>query len=260
MGQWQRILQEPGGSPVIQGDFPKGAFTSEHDMIHTNTATALLKIYSTLLDRYGNRGWWPADTPFETIIGAILAQNVSWSNARKAVENLKAAGLLDVQKLRDADHTVISQHIISSRYYNQKAQRISAFMQFLDAEYGGDLDRMSGEDHSRLRVNLLSLKGFGEETVDSILLYACNVPVFVVDAYTKRIFSRYGFLKKDATYQEVQHFFTTHVPKEVPLYNDYHAQIVNLGHSICTPHPDCHRCPIRSIQPGIACEYANTME
>lgn len=229
-------------------------------MTHEKTASALLKIYSTLLDQYGNRGWWPADTPLETIIGAILAQNVSWSNARKAIENLKAAGLLDVQVLRDADPTEISRHIISSRYYNQKARRISAFMQFLYAEYGGDVDQMSGDDLPRLRMKLHSLKGFGEETVDSILLYACNVPVFVVDAYTKRIFSRYGFLEKNATYQEVQHFFTAHLPKEVPLYNDYHAQIVNLGHSICRTHPDCHLCPIRSIPPGIACEYEKNME
>ncbi len=225
-------------------------------MTHKDTKAALLTIYSTLLERYGNRGWWPAETPFETIIGAILAQNVSWSNARKAVENLKCAGLLDVQALRDADPTVISGHIIPSRYYNQKARRISAFMQFLYAEYGGDIDCMSGEDLPRLRVKLLSLKGFGEETVDSMLLYACNLPVFVVDAYTKRIFHRYGLLRENAPYHEVQHFFMTHLPGDVPLYNDYHAQIVNLGNSICKTHPDCHLCPIRSIQLGIACEYA----
>lgn len=229
-------------------------------MTHKKTATALLKIYSTLLDRYGNRRWWPAETPFETIIGAILAQNVSWKNAKKAIDNLNGAGLLDPQKLRDSDPDLISQHIISSRYYNQKARKISVFIQFFYSEYDGDLSRMSREELPLLRKKLLSLKGFGEETVDSILLYACNLPVFVVDAYTKRIFYRYGFLIENARYHEVQRFFTVHLPGDVPLYNDFHAQVVNLGNSICRTHPDCHLCPIRSIQPGIACEYAKILE
>lgn len=225
-------------------------------MKHDATSNHLMELNSTLLDRYGNRGWWPAETPFETIIGAILAQNVSWNNAKKAILNLERAGLLDPRTLRDSGPDKIAPHIISSRYYNQKARKISVFMQFFYADYDGDLDRMSEEDLPVLRKKLMSLNGFGEETVDSILLYACTLPVFVVDAYTKRIFSRYGFVRERARYDEVQQFFMQHVPRNVALYNDYHAQIVHLGNTICRTHPLCHLCPIRSLPSGIGCEYA----
>jgi len=225
-------------------------------MKHNATSNHLMELYSTLLDRYGHRGWWPAETPFETIIGAILAQNVSWNNAKKAIGNLDRAGLLDPRTLRDSGPDQIALHIVSSRYYKQKARKISVFIRFFYSDYDGDLDRMSEEDLPVLRKKLLSLNGFGEETVDSILLYACNLPVFVVDAYTKRIFHRYGFLSERARYDEVQQFFMQHLPMDVALYNDYHAQIVHLGNTICRTHPLCHLCPIRSLPSGIGCEYA----
>jgi len=225
-------------------------------MENYDTSKKLLSIYSILLDRYGNRGWWPADTPFETIIGTILTQNVSWNNAKKAIDNLKMAKLLDPYILKNSELGCISRQIISSRYYNQKAQKISTFVQFLYSEYNGNLDLMVLEDLPILRKKLLSLKGFGEETVDSIILYACNLPIFVVDSYTKRIFNRYGFFSENCQYSEVQCLFTLHLPKDVKLYNDYHAQIVNLGNSICKIHPTCYLCPIRAIAPGIECEYS----
>ena len=191
------------------------------------------------------------DTSFEAIIGAILAQNVSWRNARKAVDNLKDAGLLDPEKLYSARVEEIAPLIRPSRFYNMKAVKIKNFMQFFKDEYDLDLDAMAREDTGVLREKLLGVKGLGKETVDSILLYACYKPVFVVDAYTKRIFVRYGLIGPDADYDEIQAFFMANLPNDVPLYNDFHAQIVHLGNAVCKTTPDCGGCPIRSREEKI---------
>lgn len=215
----------------------------------------LIRIYSRLLAKNSNRKWWPADTPFEVIIGAILTQNVSWKNVKTAICNLKEKEILSPEKLRYLDCHEIAPLIKSSRFYNQKAIKIKNFMDFFFNEYDGDLSIMSKEDPALLRQKLLTIKGLGEETVDSILLYACNMPFFVVDAYTKRIFSRYGLIQDNASYRDVQLFFTRNLPKDIELFNDFHAQIVHLGHLICKTQPRCNLCPIRKINENLKCRY-----
>ncbi len=205
----------------------------------------LMEVYSSLRKAFGHRNWWPADGPFEVIIGAILTQNVSWKNAARAIGNLKAAGLMSPEALHASRPGEIAPLIKPSRFYNVKAAKIKSFMDFFYREYGGDLEAMAAEEPVVLRKKLLAVKGLGQETVDCILLYACGKPVFVVDAYTKRVLLRYGALKGDPSYEDIQKYFMENLPRDTALYNDYHAQVVHLGHSICRPaDPACDTCPI----------------
>ncbi|MGA9139358.1 MAG: endonuclease III domain-containing protein [Methanocella sp.] len=214
-----------------------------------NHRKELLEIYDALLAHFGHQGWWPAaEGPFEVVIGAILTQNVAWRNAKKAVDSLKAAGLMDPEKLYNARTEDIAPLIRSSRFYNMKAIKIKNFMQFFKDEYDLDMAAMAREDPGVLRKKLLGVKGLGKETVDSILCYACDKPVFVVDAYTKRIFVRYGLVAPDAEYDDIQAFFTKNLPEDVALYNDFHAQIVHLGNAICKTNPDCSACPLYEME------------
>jgi endonuclease-3 related protein len=217
----------------------------------------LIEIYNSLLNTYGHRNWWPAEGPFEVIIGAILTQNVSWDNASKAIANLKAANKLDPIALYNSSPRDIAPLIKPSRFYNIKSVKIKNFMDFFFNEYGGDMKAMSNEDPAILRKKLLAVKGLGKETVDAIMLYACRMPVFVVDAYTKRILQRYGTLKGDPSYDEIQGYFMDNLPKDRALYNDFHAQIVHLGNSICKSTPRCGACPIASMN-GLTCEFHRT--
>lgn len=220
---------------------------------HLVTGRELKAWYQILLNKHGHQGWWPADGWFETIIGAILAQNVSWTGASKAVAAMRDAGLLDPIKLFSAKEEVVASLIYSSRYYNQKAKRVSLFIHWFMDYTAGDFSVMKNTDTSILRSQLLSLKGFGPETVDSILLYACGHPVFVVDAYTRRIGSRNGWFSRDAGYDAMQQFFVSRLPPDVPLYNDFHAQIVYLGNQVCRTKPSCDLCPLSTAGPSIRC-------
>jgi len=215
----------------------------------------LLLIYKILVSEYNHQNWWPGDSPFEVIIGAILTQSVSWTNVEKAIKNLKNEGILEPEKLHKKEAGEIASHIKSSLYYNQKAIKIKNFVHFFFQEFEGNIQKMSEENSKTLRKKLLGIKGLGEETVDSILLYACDKPVFVVDAYTRRIFSRYGFVKEDSTYRDIQTLFMKSLPKDIRLYNDYHAQIVYLGKNICKTVPRCTFCPIREINDNLKCRY-----
>jgi endonuclease-3 related protein len=217
--------------------------------------TPLFTIYTQLLYEFGRRDWWPADTSFEVIIGAILTQSVSWKNVKIAINNLKDQDLLDPAKLHKIETDKLAPLIRSSRFYNQKAKKIKTFLDFFFVEYNGDLSIMSKENPILLRKKLLAIKGLGEETVDSILLYACNKPFFVVDAYTKRIFSRFGLIDEKATYSAVQEFFMENLTQDIELYNDFHAQIVHLGHLVCKTTPTCDQCPIRKINEKVKCRY-----
>ncbi len=204
----------------------------------------LLEIYGSLLNAFGHRDWWPAEGPFEVIIGAILTQNVSWNNASKAIDNLRAADRLDPVALYKSSPHEVAPLIRPSRFYNVKAMKIKNFIDFYFKEYDGDINAMAGEGTEVLRKKLLAVKGLGKETVDCILLYACGKPVFVVDAYTKRIFHRYGTFNEGPSYDEVQGYFMANLPEDAALYNDYHAQIVHLGNTVCRPEPRCGSCPI----------------
>jgi endonuclease-3 related protein len=219
-------------------------------MATTSLTSDLFTIYDALHAAFGHQHWWPAKTPFETMIGAILTQSVSWKNAARAVKNLEAAGMLDPRLLATADTEDVARYIVPSRFYNQKAERIREFSRIYVAEFQADPAVMAAAEMGALRRRLLAIKGFGEETVDTILLYACGKPIFVVDAYTRRIFSRYGLLPEKVTYDQAQHFFSDHLPPDVDLFNDYHAQIVRLGKTTCRKSPLCDRCPIRAVGSG----------
>jgi endonuclease-3 related protein len=210
---------------------------------HTDS---LLNIYRLLYKRFGPRHWWPGDTKFEIIIGAILTQNTSWTNVEKAIKNLKKEKILTVRKLSRVPEKKLSRLIKPAGYYNIKSERIKNFLDFLNVAYRGSLNRMFGTETAVLRNELLGVKGIGPETADSILLYAGGRPVFVVDAYTKRIFSRHKYLHRDAEYEEVQNLFLKNLPPNPKLFNEYHALIVELGKNLCRPKkPLCNMCPIR---------------
>ncbi len=209
------------------------------------TGRALRNIYTALYNAFGPQHWWPADSRDEIVIGAILAQNVAWRNVENAISRLKAHHLLTLSAIYESGVSEIAPLIRSTRFYNQKAERLKRLTHFLYDQYKGDLERMLKQPTDRLRPKLLALKGFGEETVDSILLYAGGHPVFVIDAYTKRICARTGLAESNISYGRLQQFFMDRLPADAALYNDYHAQLVHLGNTCCKKNkPDCHRCPI----------------
>ncbi|MFH1626222.1 MAG: endonuclease III domain-containing protein [Pseudomonadota bacterium] len=206
----------------------------------------LMLIYQELYDSFGPRKWWPGDTSFEVIVGAILTQNTSWANVEKAIDRLKKGELLDPEGLYRIEEPMLAEAIRPSGYYNVKARRLKKFVDFLFEEYGGDLSLMLSEDVEPLREKLLGINGIGPETADSILLYAGGKLIFVVDAYTKRVFSRHNFVPVTTTYHEIQDLFMKNLPEDVELYNEYHALIVYLGKNLCKRKPNCPDCPIFS--------------
>lgn len=204
----------------------------------------LLEIYHSFYERFGPQHWWPGETPFEVIVGAILTQNTSWKNVEKAIGSLKEASLFTPQGLYDLPVDTLARLIKSSGYFNIKARRLKNFFSFLFHEYHGSIEAMFKEGGLTLREKLLKVNGLGPETVDSILLYAGGYPVFVVDAYTMRIFSRHGYIPSNAGYQQVQALFMENLPKDPVLYNEYHALIVRVGKELCKKRPLCSLCPI----------------
>lgn len=213
------------------------------------SARELRAVYRSLLRRHGHAAWWPGDAPFEVCLGAILTQNTSWTNVEKALGKLRARGLLSFEALAALPARRLAPLIRSSGYFNVKARRVKSFLDFLGREYGGRVDRMASEDPWGLRAKLLGVDGIGRETADSIVLYAAGLPLFVVDAYTRRVFSRLGYLRGDEAYDQVQRFFMERLPGDAAFYNDYHAQIVLLGKNTCRATPRCSECPLeRSCQ------------
>lgn len=206
----------------------------------------LLAVYEALRGFYGHQQWWPGETPFEVIVGAILTQNTAWANVEKAIGRLKQSGVLTPRRMREIPLRKLAALIRPSGYYNIKARRIKSFIRFLFETFDGNLNNMFSTETGVLRDMLLGVSGIGPETADSILLYAGNKPVFVVDAYTRRIFGRLGLVRGGETYDDIQRFFMKHLPGDVQLYNDYHAQIVALGKDMCRPQPRCALCPIRT--------------
>ena len=204
-------------------------------------------IYEALNTCFGDLHWWPGETPFEVVVGAILTQNTNWNNVETAITALKKADLLDPLRLHEADDVKISTLIRSSGYYNIKTKRIKAFLGFLHTVYAGDLDVMFSEEWGVLRENLLGVKGIGEETADSILLYAGGKPIFVVDAYTRRVLERHAIIAPGWDYRKVQTLFMESLPCDVSLYNQYHALLVQGGKQFCRQAPRCGGCPLEPL-------------
>ncbi len=204
------------------------------------------RIYDILFNTFGPQNWWPGDTPLEIAIGAILTQNTAWKNVERAINNLKRENLIDVKKLLSIDIENLKELIRPAGFYNQKAERLKEFVLWL-REKGGCLTRIN-EPTEALRIELLSLKGIGPETADSILLYAMHRPVFVVDAYTKRILSRHNIIDDKASYNQIQSLFVSNLPEDVQLYKEYHALLVKLGKTYCKKNnPLCGSCPLSGI-------------
>ncbi len=206
-------------------------------------------IFKRLYAAFGPQHWWPGESAFEVMVGAILTQSTSWSNVEKAISNLKKKKLLDAAKLDSLPVGKLAGLIKSAGYYNIKAARLKNFLRFFLTRYNADIKRMRQENAGILRQQLLAVKGIGPETADSILLYALQKPVFVVDAYTKRIFSRHNLIGPEAPYSQVQEFFTRHLKKDPELFNEYHALLVRLGKDYCRKqNPKCEICPLWSIK------------
>lgn len=216
-------------------------------MNETGKQPNLKEIYHLLYSAFGRQHWWPGDTSFEISVGAILTQNTNWGNVEKAIWNLKKAKVLTVRALLKLPKRRVASLIKPSGYYNIKAERLNNFLNLISNRYQGSMQRMKREDTDSLRKHLLSVNGIGPETADSILLYALGKPVFVVDAYTKRILQRHCLITEEATYHEIQGLFHEALPADIPLYNEYHALLVKLGKEFCRPKPACFGCPLEGF-------------
>lgn len=209
---------------------------------------SLRNIYKMLYAHFGPRHWWPAESPFEVMVGAILTQNTAWPNVEKAITNLKRKRLLSPRKIDRATSKSLYDPLRPSGYYKEKSKKLKAFVKFLIQFSKGNIDKLRTYGTKSLRKELLKIKGVGPETADSMLLYALNKPVFVVDAYTKRILTRHKLIPRDATYEKIQDFFMNSLPRRAKLFNEYHALIVEAGKNYCKKRkPLCKICPLSAI-------------
>jgi Uncharacterized protein related to Endonuclease III len=208
---------------------------------------SLLKIYQSLLSALGPRHWWPAKTSEEVIFGAILAQNTTWKNAKRAIGELKNAGKLNFEAIKKMNEKKLGELVRPARFFNQKAKALHVFADYFGNKYNFDVKKMKRSSLENLREELLNLYRIGPETADSILLYALKKPIFVIDAYTKRIFSQHGFMKIEDSYNAYQKFFMDNLPLDVQLYNEFHALIVHNGYLYCKPKPLCEECPLSNF-------------
>ena len=239
---------------------------------------SIREYYLALLRCWGPQNWWPAQSRFEVIVGAYLTQNTAWINVEKAMINLRKARALSVKSIREIPMAELRQLVRPSGYFRQKAQRLKTFVAYLDETYGGSLDRMFAQETQKLRSELLSLNGVGPETADSILLYAGNHPVFVVDAYTRRVLERHRIITRKTGYEEIRTLVETAISSTEPEslkvlehgaeprhpvsrmsnrqrshleqhYNEFHALIVRTGNEFCRSIPRCEGCPLRPFLP-----------
>jgi len=204
----------------------------------------LLRIFNILLLHFGPRNWWPAETALEVMVGAILTQNTSWRNVEKAIAHLKHHGLLDLERLYSIEEGTLAELLRPCGFYNVKAKRLKAFVRTIYETYGPSIEVLREVPSGQLREKLLGIDGVGPETADSILLYALNRPFFVVDAYTKRFLSNHGLYEGSMAYSEIQRFFMENLPKDLYVYNEFHALIVALGQRYCKRNPLCSICPL----------------
>jgi endonuclease III related protein len=207
----------------------------------------LLKIYELLNGHFGDLHWWPADTPFEVMVGAVLTQNTAWTNVEKAIAALRERGLLSPEALRQIDPETLAEIIRPSGYYQLKARRLKALITFYFVEYGAQMGAMRRERLPLLREKLLAVRGIGPETADSILLYACQKAVFVSDTYTRRILQRHRLIPPQISVDQIRKLFMTHLPHDAAFFNQYHALIVETGKTFCRRTPKCGACPLGSL-------------
>lgn len=209
-----------------------------------NSPEDFMNIYARMSERFGPLSWWPAETPFEVCIGAILTQNTAWTNVEKAIINLKQARIITPTDLLEVDADQLAQLIRPAGYFNIKSRRLKDFVSWLFHHHQGSLEQMFAGNWRALRSELLVVRGIGPETADAILLYAGNKPSFVVDAYTRRLFHRLGLLPEDCGYDQTRALFMKNLPDDVQLFNEYHALIVEQCKQFCRKRPLCNGCPL----------------
>ncbi|MCP4364450.1 MAG: endonuclease III domain-containing protein [Planctomycetes bacterium] len=210
-----------------------------------SSSRTLNEYYKKLLKTLGPQKWWPGDGPFEVMVGAVLTQNTNWGNVEKAINNLKKAGKLSTTAIHKMRTDQLARLIRPSGYFNVKAKRLKGLIKWFIERFDGDMEKMFSQRVEDLREELLSVKGIGPETADSILLYAGGMPSFVVDAYTYRILLRHQLILEESAYDEIKSFFEDNLPQDVDQYNEYHALLVQVGKNYCKPRePACEKCPL----------------
>jgi len=205
-------------------------------------------IFRRMFAAFGPQHWWPGESPFEVMVGAVLTQNTNWGNVERAIGRLKQEGILSPRAIYEIPLSLLSSYIQSAGYYNIKAGRLKNLISFFVEEYETDTEKMFAEDMETLRQKLLAIKGIGPETADSILLYAGHKPTFVVDAYTQRVMSRHLLIAEDADYEEIRAFFMDRLPPDAALFNEFHALFVKMGKTYCKKNiPLCQDCPLNGL-------------
>lgn len=214
-------------------------------------STTLTDVYDRLFAAYGPQHWWPGETPFETMVGAVLVQNTAWTNVEKAIENLRQSDLLEPCALFAVPTEELEELIRSTGYFRLKARRLHNLLKLLVEQYDGSLEAMFATDLETLREELLAINGIGPETADSILLYAGGLPTFVVDAYTHRVLARHGWIDFDADYHTIKEHFESSLERDPALFNEFHALLVRVGKERCRKRdPKCQGCPLADLLPG----------
>lgn len=208
------------------------------------TGQKLMNMFDLMLGHFGPQHWWPGVTVIEIMVGAVLTQNTNWTNVEKAIESLKRGNFLSVEAINSMSSTLLAHCVRSAGYFNIKAARLKNLVGFITEKYNGDIPSLLQEDTDELRRGLLSVRGVGPETADSILLYAANRPVFVIDAYTYRILNRHGLADEQAPYDDLQELFMGNLPGDAALFNEFHALIVRTGKEYCRRRPLCSICPL----------------
>ncbi len=215
-------------------------------MTHS-TKSRLNALYTKLYKAFGPQHWWPGETPFEVAVGAILTQNTNWGNVEKAIDNLKKGGKLSASAIHKLPDNRLASLIRPAGYFNIKTKRLKHFVSFLMRDYGGSMTKMKKEEFEVIREKLLGVNGIGPETADSIILYALEKPVFVVDAYTKRVLSRHTIMDHDAPYDSFQELFHSNLERDIRLFNEYHALFVRVAKEHCRTKPRCGECPLKGV-------------
>ncbi|MCX7428215.1 MAG: endonuclease III domain-containing protein [Planctomycetia bacterium] len=214
-----------------------------------STTVTLREIYDHLFAAYGPQHWWPGQSPFEVMIGAVLVQNTSWKNVEKAIERLRRDDLFEPHALAAVPAAELEELIRPAGYYRVKARRLHNLLAYVVGRYDGDLGAMFATDLSTLREGLLAINGVGPETADSILLYAGGLPVFVIDTYTHRVMARHGWIEPEIDYHGLQEHFQSRLEDDVAMYNEFHALLVRVGHRHCRKTPKCDGCPLAELLP-----------
>jgi len=221
----------------------------------TNRKRQLRRAYRLMFGHFGHQQWWPAKTPFEVCVGAILTQNTNWTNVARAIANLRAAEVLEPKRLYALSETRLAELVRSAGYFNVKARRLRSFLRVLVEEYGADLDQFFAGETAAVRVRLLAIHGIGPETADSMLLYAGGHHSFVIDVYTKRIFQRHRWSHPSATYDDLKALCEACLDhhrgaQRLDYWQDFHAQLVIVGNRYCRPRqPECGHCPLKKLLP-----------